>query len=229
MFGFGKNKEKREREEKVFAGIALEAIYETQKEILESLDKFLVEKMEATYKHYGNSTFYSSKMPISEEIVAYCLGFIFGVCQSYGRDESYAGAAVAHFGKAYEKTTNNHLEVFNIKPYEKSFLDEFVDVWTSKKYLEDEETGNICLQGLAEGKDYADVSREVEENYALLKSPETAERFNLTGLRNILADWQTSFLLSKELMVLAKMPLDWNDEQIDAELVRQGYDPEDFK
>ena len=43
MFGFGKNKEKREREEKVFAGIALEAIYETQKEILESLDKFLVE------------------------------------------------------------------------------------------------------------------------------------------------------------------------------------------
>ena len=25
------------------------------------------------------------------------------------------------------------------------------------------------------------------------------------------------------------MPLDWNDEQIDAELVRQGYDPEDFK
>ena len=229
MFGFGKNKEKEQREQRAFAGIALQAIHETQKEFLENLDKFLVEEMEVTYEHYGTSSFYSSKMPIAEDVVAYSLGFIFGVCQSYGRNEIFAGAAVAYFGEAYEKTTTNYLNVLNMKTYEKSFFDEFEDVWTSKKYLQDEYTGNVFIQGLAEGKDYADISREVEENYSVLKSPDTAEKFNLTGLRNILKSWQTSLLLSNELMVLAKMPLDWSDEQIDAELIRQGYDPKDFK
>ena len=65
-----------------FAGLAWQATHETQKEILEEFDQYLVDKKGATYVHFGTNQFYSGKMPIAEDIIAYLLGFLFGYCQS---------------------------------------------------------------------------------------------------------------------------------------------------
>lgn len=224
MFGFGKKKQDMHKQ-KVFAGIALEAIHETQKELLEEFDKYLVDNKEANYPSFGTHLFYSSKMPVAEDVVAYILGFIFGVCQSYGRDESDAGAAIFYFGEGYERTTNNYLKVLSLECYSKSFFEVFETAWVSKKYLQDETNGNHFIQGLAEGKDYADVTVEMDQDYSVFKSPETAEKLNLSGFRHIISGWKGQILFSKELMAVIKMPAHWTSNEIDIELRRQGLDP----
>ena len=230
MFGFGKKKlEDETRMQRAIAGLAWHATHEIQKEILEKFDQQLVDKKGATYPHYGTGQFYSAKMPIAEDIVAYLLGFVFGYCQSYGKDESFVGPTLVHFGEKYEKTTNNYLDALGLKNYEKSFFDVFEAAWTSKRYLHDEATGNCFVEGLADGKDYADRTDEIEQNYSALKLPDTAEKLNLNGLRRIINGFKGQILFSKELMALAKMPMDWNDSQIDEELLRQGFDLKDFK
>ena len=228
MFGFGKKKKEQEsRAQKVIAGIALEAIYETQKEILEEFDKYLVDQKGSTYPHFGTSGFYSGRMPVAEDIVAYIIGFIFGVCQSFGKDEAFVGTALFYFGEGYEKTTNNYLDAFSINRYEKSFFDVFEKAWISKSYLNDHTLGEHFLEGLAEGKGYADITNELTNDYSLLKSTETSEKLNLSGFRRIINSWKGQILFSKEMMALAKMPLDWSDEQIEKELRQQGFDTSD--
>ena len=230
MFGFGKKKiEDETSEQRAFAGLALQATHETQKEILEEFDQYLVDKKGATYAHFGTNQFYSGKMPISEDIIAYLLGFVFGYCQSYGKDESFVFPTLVHFGEGYEKTTNNYLNALGLKYYENSFFDVFEAAWTSKRYLHDEATGNCFIEGLADGKDYADRTNEIERNYSALKWPDTAEKLNLNGLRRIISGFSGQILFSKELMAIAKMPIDWNESQIDEELLRQGFNPNDFK
>ena len=121
------------------------------------------------------------------------------------------------------------MDALGLKNYEKSFFDVFEAAWTSKRYLHDEATGTCFVEGLADGKDYADRTDEIEQNYSALKLPDTAEKLNLNGLRRIINGFKGQILFSKQLMALAKMPMDWNDSQIDEELLRQGFDPKDFK
>ena len=230
MFGFGQKKQEKEaRDQRAFAGLAWQATYETQKEVLENFDRELVEEMGVTYPHFGTSQFYSGKMPIAEDVVAYILGFVFGYCQSYGRDESFVGATLVYFGEKYEKTTNHYLDEFGLKYYEKSFFEIFEAAWASKRYLHDEANGNCFIEGLADGKDYADRTYEIERDYSALKWPDTVEKLNLTGFRRIINGFKGQILFSKELMAIAKMPIDWNESQIDEELLRQGFDLKNFK
>lgn len=228
MFGFRKKKESIDKLRSGLAGIALEAIHSTQKDALDEFSEFL-QINENCHQDYGTNMYFFMRMPIDESVVAYSLGFVFGVCQSYGKDDDYAGGVFAEFAVAYEKTIDNYLDALGAKRFDTSFFEKFQRIWETGSIQNNDLLSGIFATALAEGKDYADVTREIEKNYSIIKRPSTIERLNLSCFREIIDAWKKVALSTRELLVLGRMPIHWDDEQIDAELIRQGFNPEDFK
>ena len=223
MFGFGKKKQyDNDQQERVLAGIALGALHETQKELLEEFDKFLVDNYNANHPHCGTTLYYTGQLPNSLEIMSYAVGFNFGVCQSYEKDEAYAGGVVAHFAASYEKTTQNYLKILGLSYYSKTFFDIFSDRWNKKIFQTDDDASAAFIAGLAEGKDFADVDRNTSSNYSLLKDPATVSKFNLTEFRSLMKGWMSSVLGDSAIMAMMTFPIHWSDDEVDAELLRLG-------
>lgn len=107
--------------------------------------------------------------------MSYCIGFIFGVCQGYGKDEGFAAEVIIHFGELYEKTNENYFNTMdkNLLPNradERSFLELFAERWLEKTFKTDRDASTAFISGMAEGKDYADISKEAEKNTPFSKT-----------------------------------------------------------
>ena len=72
MFGFGKKKVDEDRLRRALAGIALEAIHNTQKEVLDDFSKFL-EANENCSKDYGTCMYFLMKVYFFEAFSKICL------------------------------------------------------------------------------------------------------------------------------------------------------------
>ena len=88
--------------------------------------------------------------------------------------------------------------------------------------MNDDGASSELLLGMAEGKDWADADRAIQENYSKLKDSNVTEKLKIEGFKGLINSWKLTMMLNEELMAVIKMPQHWNDEQIDAELKRQG-------
>ena len=166
--------------------------------------------------------FYSGKVPIHLHYMAYVIGFINGVCQSYAVDQELQGDLVVRFVKAFDKTVKNHTKALNIPDYPKSFEDLFMERWASKEFMTDEDASSEFLLGMAEGKEWADADRLIQEDYSKLKDQAVVQNLNLNGFREYINGWKLELMANDEAMALISMPINWTEEQIDEELRRRG-------
>lgn len=222
MFGFGKKEQPAPRALPPVAGLTLEILHNTQKEILEELDAHLVSEHEATYAHSGSMYFYSGKVPNHLDMMSYKIGFIHGVCQSYHINEEQQGEVVVQFVTAFDKTIGNHTRALNIPDYTESFFDLFVDRWENKVFMHDDAAAEEFLLGLTEGKEWADADQIIQKDYSKLRDVSITSKLNLDGFRGLINGWKLNLMLNDEAMALISMPQHWTDEQIDAELRRKG-------
>ena len=232
MFGFGKKKKDvDDNEGKILAYTAWEGIHGTQKEVLEEFDKYLVDKRQASYEHQGTFSYFTGSVHNSLEIMSYCFGFVLGVCQSHGKDEVFGAEVMVYFGQMYEKANINYLNAMDKslvpnRTDQRTFLDIFDQRFIGNVFATNEDASTAMIAGMAEGKDYSDISQAVEKDYSVLKDPTTASKFGLAEFRGLLKGWMAIVLSNEQMAALMTFPRDWSDSQIDAELDRLGLNDE---
>ena len=205
MFGFGKKKQKdlqqqNEATANLIAGVSIQIIWAVKEEYFQDFSDRLKRDYGSTYDDAGTACFFLEATPYDADFMAYGLGFIRGMIQAYGKDESCNGLALVQFISGYEKTLSIFVDALGLKHNPKSYSELFMEA-LDNDVLTDSENGSEGLGlGLIDGKGFGDYFISVENDFLALKNTRLTEDANLDGLRYLLKHWSIGCLLNKDLL-----------------------------